>query len=86
MICTDCQAATITLGRWRRYNSPQCLHCTARLIQQLTTLRTPTSDQIVTRRRLVLQDAIDWGHSELEIRKLAKMKVIVVQPIERKRK
>lgn len=54
------------------FNSPQCLYCTARLIQRIGKLRTPTSDAITARRRVVLSDAVTWGHEEALIRKLAK--------------
>lgn len=72
MKCTDCKAATITQGCWRQFNSPACVFCTARLIQQIGKLRTPTSAEIAARRLAVLADAVAWGHSEAEIRKLAK--------------
>jgi len=72
MTCKDCQAAKETSGLWTTFNSPQCPYCTARLIQRIGKLRTPTSDQITQRRRVVLSDAIAWGHSEEVIRALAK--------------
>jgi hypothetical protein len=81
MTCTDCQAATTTQGFWRQYNSPACAFCSARLIQQLGKLRTPTSEQITARRRAVIGGAIAHGHSELEIRELAKLKTMAVQPV-----
>jgi len=70
--CKDCQAAKETNGLWTQFNSPQCLYCTARLIQRIGKLRTPTSDGITARRRVVLVDAVAWGHDETLIRKLAK--------------
>jgi hypothetical protein len=72
MACKDCQSARETNGLWCQFNSPQCMWCTARLIQRIGKLRTPTSDAITARRRVVLADAIAWGHSEAEIRKLSK--------------
>lgn len=86
MPCNDCQAATITQGCWLTYNSPACIFCSARLIQQLPKLRTPTTEQIAARRRAVLQDAIAYGHNELQIRQLAKSKTLCVQPQEVKGK
>lgn len=71
-MCTDCQAAKLTNGLWNTFNSPQCLYCTARLIQRIGKLRTPTSDGITARRRVVLADAVAWGHDEALIRKLVK--------------
>ncbi|WP_341918654.1 hypothetical protein [Polaromonas sp. YR568] len=71
-MCPDCQAAKLTNGLWNTFNSPQCPYCTARLIQRIGKLRTPTSDAITARRRVVLADAVAWGHAEEQIRKLAK--------------
>lgn len=51
--------------------SPACLHCGARLIQRLGTLPRPR-DEITARRRAVLSDWMAYGHSEQELRKLAK--------------
>lgn len=81
MICKDCQAATTTQGLWRQFNAPLCKYCLARLIQQLGKLKTPTSEQIIARRRAVIGIAIAHGHSELEIRALAKSKTMAVQPM-----
>ena len=86
MTCTDCQAATITQGLWPQYNPLGCKYCSARLIQQIGKLKTPTSDQIIARRRAVIGIAIAQGHSEQEIRALAKSKTMAVQPLEVKRK
>lgn len=72
MWCPSCQAAEETKGLWRQYNSPQCPFCTARLIQQIGKCRSPTSDEITARRRVVLQDAVAYGHQEAEIRALTK--------------
>lgn len=85
MICPDCSAAAETKGHWRQYNSPGCLYCTARLIQQLRDIRA-TSAGIAARQRAVLEDAVALGHSEEEIRALAKFTELVLQPAEEKRK
>lgn len=71
-MCISCQAALETKGLWPHFNTPQCLFCTARLIQRIGKCRSPTSDEIAARRRVVLQDAIAYGHQEAEIRTLAK--------------
>ena len=71
-MCPDCQAAKLTNGLWNTFNSPQCLYCTARLIQRIGKLRTPTSEQITERRKAVLAEAIAWRHDEALIRKLVK--------------
>lgn len=80
MICTDCQAARETSGLWNQFNSPQCLYCTARLIQKIGRLRTPTSAQITARRQAVLAEAVAWGHAESDVRALAKGTVLALQP------
>ena len=72
MTCTDCKAAKETGGLWVQFNSPQCLWCTARLIQQIGKLKTPTSEKITVRRRVVLAEAVAWGWDEAQIRALAK--------------
>jgi hypothetical protein len=81
MICTDCRAATVTQGCATQHDTPKCLYCTARLIQQIGKLRTPTSAQIVARRRAVLADAVAYGHNETVIRELAKSKTLAVQAV-----
>ena len=50
---------------------PACLYCGARLIQRLGTLLGP-KDEIVARRRQVLADWMAMGHSEIDLRRLAK--------------
>ena len=84
-MCSDCQAANDTnyLSIW--YNVPQCKYCAARLIKYIGKLRTPTSEEIASRRRVVLSEAIAWGHSESEIRALAKLGPWV-QPVETKKR
>lgn len=71
-MCPDCRAAKENNGLWAQFNAPACLYCCARLIQRLPKLRTPTSEQIAARRKIVLADAIAWGHSEQKVRELAK--------------
>jgi len=81
MTCTDCKAATITIGQWRQYNTPQCLHCTARWIQMLPkVIRTWPTEKITAERRAVLSAAIDYGHSEKDIRALVALKEMALQP------
>lgn len=53
-----------------RFN-PACLHCGARLIQRLGALPRPR-DEITARRRKVLEDWMAYGHSESDLRRLAK--------------
>jgi hypothetical protein len=81
MPCTDCQAARETRDHWHLYDSPKCLFCTARLIQTLG--RLPVSKvEITARRRAALADALAWGHSESEIRRLAGLKDMAVEPLQ----
>ena len=67
--CTDCtkaQAAPL-----RNWFNPACLHCGARMIQHLGTL--PIAPSAITqRRRQVLLDWGEHGHSEQALRALAK--------------
>jgi hypothetical protein len=72
MACPDCRAARETNGLWAQFNTPQCIFCTARLIQRLPKLRSPSSAAIAARRLAVLQDAVAWGWDESQIRALAK--------------
>ena len=71
MTCITCLKATES-PLWAQYDSPKCQWCAARLIKAIGTLKTPTSAEIAARRRVVLTDAIAWGHSELVIRRLYK--------------
>jgi len=75
MQCTDCKAAKETNGLWKRYNTPKCIHCTAQLIQVIGKLTIP-KNEASARMRAVLLDAVAFGHSEAEIRKLAKAKAM----------
>lgn len=87
MICTDCKAARETQGQWRRYNTPQCLYCTARYIQMLPkVIRTWPTEKITAERRAVLSAAIAYGHQEKDIRALVDIKEMALQPVEGKRK
>jgi hypothetical protein len=70
MSCQDCSAARETSGLWRLFD-PKCLHCGARLIQQIGQLPIPPSD-ITRRRRAVLADWIAQGHAEKDIRELVR--------------
>ncbi len=54
-----------------RMFNPACLHCGARLIQRLGKLPRP-KDEITARRRQVLSDWMAQGHSESDLRRLAK--------------
>ena len=67
------------------FNSPQCLFCTARLIQQIGKIRTATVAEITARRLVVLADALAYGHLEAEIRRLAKIKEPALEPLQTKR-
>jgi hypothetical protein len=50
---------------------PTCLWCGARLIQRLGKIPMPAADSIA-RRRKVLADWVAHGHSEQELRAMAK--------------
>lgn len=68
-MCKNCNVAKGFAG-YRLFN-PACLHCGARLIQHLGTLPIPTAD-CVRRRRAVLADWMAHGHTEADLRALAK--------------
>jgi len=72
MQCTDCNAAKQTDGKWTRYNTPQCIHCTARLIKRIGAYPIPASEAHA-RQLAVSRDAIAYGHQNKEIRRLVKM-------------
>lgn len=74
MICPRCQIATLCPG-YQLFN-PACLYCGARLIQTLGHLQIPR-EQIVQRRRAALASWVDYGHSEAQIRALAKGKLAI---------
>lgn len=63
-----------------RYFDPSCLWCGARLIQQIGRLEL-TKEVMTLRRRAVLADWMALGHSEQELRALAKGKTMPVAPI-----
>ena len=71
MTCKDCKSAMVSPGY--RLFDPLCLHCGARLIQQLGALQIPASE-CTERRKAVLADWVAQGHSEAEIRRLVKLK------------
>ena len=78
---TGCSTCALENPLWPMYDSPKCIYCTARLIQSLDKLRSPTSSGIAVRQRVVLQDAVAYGHSETEIRRLAKLKALAFEPV-----
>lgn len=85
MTCTSCQAARETQGLWPHFDSLKCQFCAARLIQQIGKLPVG-NDAITARRRVVLADAVAFGRSETEIRRLAKGTELALEPLEVKRK
>jgi hypothetical protein len=56
-----------------------CVHCGARLIQAIARYPIP-AEQVVQRRRAVLADWVAWGHSEAQIRALAKGNTAIADP------
>lgn len=74
--CAECAAAAVTAGLWRCFD-PACLHCGARLIQQLGKLQIPPT-KIKARRAQVLADWLALGHDETTLRALAKSAALVV--------
>lgn len=77
--CECCQRA----GEWPAYSvhCPSCLHCGARLIRKIQRLPIQREAKI-QRCRTVLADWMEHGHSEMDIRRLAKMDAMPVKPEE----
>lgn len=68
-MCNNCKTAQ----EFRNHSmfDPACIFCGARLIQRIGKLPIAQSEAVL-RRRAVLKDWVDWGHSEAKIRQLAK--------------
>ena len=75
--CECCQTAA-QFPEYRMF-TPKCIFCGARLIQLLGRLQIPVSE-CLDRRRAVLKDWVQWGHSEAEIRSLVKGPLAVEPP------
>lgn len=71
MRCECCDNARV--GPMYAVHSPSCLPCGARLIQNLMRLPIARSEASA-RARAMLKVWVDWGHSEIEIRRLVKLK------------
>ena len=69
MTCTNCTKARAFPGY--RFFCPACVYCGSRLIQHLGTYRIPPQE-CVQRRRQVLADWTARGHTEAQLRALAK--------------
>lgn len=71
--CACCQAARELMPHAAYPNyDPACLWCGARLIQRWGAYRHLGREEIARRRRSTLTTWIKYGHSELELRRLAK--------------
>ena len=80
MRCTNCENASNWPGTVAaRTYTPACLWCGARLIQALGKLRQPR-EEIAERRRKVLADWMAHGHSEADLRELAKGEALPLAP------
>ena len=84
-MCPSCQASRETNGLCLQFNTPQCLFCTSRLIQQIGKIRTITAAAITARRLVVLAGAVAYGHQEPEIRRLVAIKEPALEPLEPRR-
>lgn len=60
---------------------PSCVYCGARLIWRIQRFHIPRQERI-DRCRRALKVWTDYGHSETEIRRLAKLPEIPLAPIE----
>ena len=77
-MCHDCECARESKGAYRLY-TPACLWCGARLIQSIQKRPRPASE-IAARCRQVLNDWVAYGHSETQIRALAKAAAMPLAP------
>ena len=68
-LCQDCQRASV--GPLYALHCPTCVYCGARAIQRIQKLQI-TPDEKRDRCRKVLADWLDHGHSETQLRALAK--------------
>jgi hypothetical protein len=68
-MCIDCHRASI--GPGYPLHCPTCLWCGARLLKTIGRMQI-TAEQSVARRRKVLADWVAHGHSEQDLRRLAK--------------
>lgn len=80
--CTHCNARRE--GPAYPYFSPNCLWCGARLIRSIGRLPI-TREQVIKRRRKVLEDWMKYGHAEADLRRLAKQADEPLQPIGQER-
>ena len=77
--CTSCQASRETNGLWNIFD-PACLFCGARLIRKIGRLQLNATES-TARKRAVLVDWLALGHSEIEIRRLAKSEEMALAPV-----
>ena len=70
MACDCCNSDRICAGHYR-YFDPRCLFCGGRLLARIGRVKALPS-VIAQRRRVVLADWKSQGHSESELRDLAK--------------
>ena len=77
MPCECCQNARI--GPAYAVHCPSCLHCGARLIWRIQRFQIPRQDKIERCRR-AMKVWTDYGHSEAEIRRLAKLDAMPLEP------
>jgi hypothetical protein len=78
-MCACCQNARISPGY--AVHCPTCAYCGARLIQNIQCLPINRESK-VARCRQVLSDWIKHGHSEAEIRRMAKLDAAPLEPME----
>jgi len=77
MTCDCCENSRA--GPEYPMHDPSCIYCGARLIWKIQ--RKPIGrEEAMARCRKVLQDWLHYGHSEAELRKLAKLEALPVAP------
>lgn len=85
MTCPEC-ATVRTHGSLGRVSvtCPKCIYCAARRIQFIQRVMKVSKDDKVKRCREALKEAMDWGHAEAEVRRLAKLTNWAVEPAKKK--
>ena len=87
--CPDCATIRKHFARdpqTYRMHCQGCLHCGARLIQKMQRLGQLTAEQRREKCRQALADWLAQGHSEMELRALAKASAWAVAPAPTKTK
>ena len=81
-MCQDCQIAT-SYPAHRMY-CLKCIHCGARLVQSIATLRIPVSES-TARQAAVIRDWTQYGHNRQRLMRLVDGPMALAPPEVKKR-